>query len=124
MHFEKRLMVIDDEPAIREGIRRIFEAENFVVEALGSGQAALMRLNQESFDLVITDLKMPGMSGLELLRGIKDSYPDLPVIFITGFSSVGSAVEIMKMGAVDYIAKPFDPEDLVKVVNNALSVVS
>lgn len=120
MHFEKRLMVIDDEPTIREGIRRIFEAENFVVEALGSGQAALMRLNQESFDLVITDLKMPGMSGLDLLRGIKDTYPDLPVVFITGFSSVGSAVEIMKMGAVDYIAKPFDPEDLVKVVNNAL----
>lgn len=120
MDEEKKLLVIDDEPAIREGVRRILEGESYTVETFGSGQAALERLKQEAFDLVITDLKMPGLSGMDVLRSIKEIHPDLPVIFITGYSSVDSAVEVMKLGAVDYIAKPFTPDEMIKVIKTAL----
>ncbi|MDY0301624.1 MAG: sigma-54 dependent transcriptional regulator [Trichlorobacter sp.] len=120
MEEAKKLLVIDDEPAIREGVRRILESESFAVETYGSGQAALERIKQERFDLVITDLKMPGISGMDVLKSIKDIHPDLPVVFITGYSSVDNAVEVMKLGAVDYIAKPFTPEDMLKVIKTAL----
>lgn len=116
----RKLLVIDDEPAIREGVRRILESEGFQVETFANGQAALERIKQESLDLVITDLKMPGMSGVEVLRAIKDIQPNLPVIFITGYSSVDSAVEVMKLGAVDYIAKPFTPEEMLNTIKGAL----
>jgi DNA-binding NtrC family response regulator len=120
MENEKKLLVIDDEPAIREGVRRILESESFQVETFANGHAALERIKQEPFDLVVTDLKMPGISGMEVLKAIKEIQPDLPVIFITGYSSVDSAVEVMKLGAVDYIAKPFTPEEMLQTVKTAL----
>lgn len=120
MNAEKKLLVIDDEPVIREGVRRILESESFHVETFAGGHAALERIKQEAFDLVITDLKMPGISGMEVLKAIKEIQPDLPVIFITGYSSVDSAVEVMKLGAVDYIAKPFTPEEMLSTVKLAL----
>jgi DNA-binding NtrC family response regulator len=120
MNSEKKLLVIDDEPVIREGVRRILESGSYHVETFSSGIAALERIKQEAFDLVITDLKMPGMSGMEVLKAIKEIQPDLPVIFITGYSSVDSAVEVMKLGAVDYIAKPFTPEEMLSTVKLAL----
>ena len=120
MDRERKRLVIDDEPAIREGVRRILEAESFRVETFGSGVAALERLKKEPFDLVITDLKMPGISGTDVLKAVKEIHPDLPVIFITGYSSVESAVEVMKLGAVDYIAKPFTPEEMLSVIKTAL----
>lgn len=116
----KKLLVIDDEPAIREGVRRILESESFQVETFANGHAALERIKQEPFDLVVTDLKMPGISGMEVLKAIKEIQPDLPVIFITGYSSVDSAVEVMKLGAVDYIAKPFTPEEMLSTIRLAL----
>lgn len=116
----KKLLVIDDEPAIREGVRRILESESFQVETFANGHAALERIKQEPFDLVVTDLKMPGISGMEVLKAIKEIQPDLPVIFITGYSSVDSAVEVMKLGAVDYIAKPFTPEEMLNTIRLAL----
>ncbi|MBW4056627.1 MAG: sigma-54-dependent Fis family transcriptional regulator [Proteobacteria bacterium] len=120
MNAEKKLLVIDDEPAIREGVRRILESDSFQVETFASGYAALERIKQQTFDLVITDLKMPGISGMEVLKALKEIQPDLPVIFITGYSSVDSAVEVMKLGAVDYIAKPFTPEEMLSTVKLAL----
>lgn len=120
MDTEKKLLVIDDEPAIREGVRRILESNAYTVETFASGHAALERIREEAFDLVITDLKMPGLSGTDVLKAIKEIHPDLPVIFITGYSSVDNAVEVMKLGAVDYIAKPFTPEEMLKVIKTAL----
>ena len=120
MNAEKKLLVIDDEPAIREGVRRILESDSFQVETFASGYAALERIKQQTFDLVITDLKMPGISGMEVMEAIKEIQPDLPVIFITGYSSVDSAVEVMKLGAVDYIAKPFTTEGILNTVKCAL----
>jgi len=116
----KKLLVIDDEPVIRDGVRRILESAAFHVETFASGHAALERIKQQTFDLVITDLKMPGISGTEVLKVIKEIQPDLPVIFITGYASVDSAVEAMKLGASDYIAKPFTPEEMLSTVKLAL----
>jgi len=120
MNIQKKLMVIDDEPAIREGVRRILESGSYLVETFSCGHAAMERITQETFDLVITDLKMPGMSGMEVLKAIQQIRPNLPVIFITGYTSVDSAVEVMKQGATDYIAKPFTPEELLGTVKRSL----
>ena len=115
-----RVMVVDDEAVIREGLRRTLEGEGFAVETSASGQLAMERLLDEDFDLVITDLKMPGMSGMEVLSTLRSLRPDIPVIMITGYAMVETAVEAMKHGAADYIAKPFKPQEILAKVNSAL----
>jgi DNA-binding NtrC family response regulator len=114
------VLVVDDEAVVREGIRRIFANSEFHVESCASGNLAIDMLQQADFDVVITDLKMPGMSGLEVLKTIKILQPDVPVIIITGYSTVDNAVEVMKSGAFDYIAKPFTPEQLTEKLQRAL----
>ncbi|AJY70353.1 hypothetical protein RW64_12565 [Geobacter sulfurreducens] len=114
------VLVVDDEAIIREGLRRILEKEGYHVETSASGQIALERLQDENYGLVITDLKMPGMSGMEVLKAIKVLQPEVPVIIITGFSTVDTAVEAMKNGAFDYIAKPFTPDQITEKVRKAL----
>ncbi len=115
-----RILVVDDEAVIREGIRRILEKDGYQVEPKSSGRVALEKLQEEEFDLVITDLKMPGMGGIELLKAIRILQPDVPVILITGFSTVETAVEAMKNGAFDYLAKPFTPGQITEKVQKAL----
>lgn len=117
---KKKIMVVDDEPIIREGMLRILEGTEFAVETFASGYLALEKLQEASFDLLITDLKMPGMGGMEVLKSIKVLQPEMPVIIITGYSSVDTAVEAMKNGAIDYIAKPFTPEEITTKVATAL----
>ena len=116
---KRNILVVDDEAIIREGLRRILENEGFEVETFGAGRPAVERMQDEDFSLVITDLKMPGMSGLEVLKSIKILQPEIPVIIITGYSTVDTAVETMKSGAVDYLAKPFTPEQIIEKVNKA-----
>lgn len=115
-----RVMVVDDEAVIREGLRRTLEGEGFAVETSASGQLAMERLLEEDFDLVITDLKMPGMSGMEVLSTLRSLRPDIPVIMITGYAMVETAVEAMKHGAADYISKPFKPQEIIAKANSAL----
>jgi DNA-binding NtrC family response regulator len=113
-------MVIDDEMVVREGLRRILAAANYEVDVCGSGHRALEQLLDGDFSLVITDLKMPGMSGMEVLREMHSLRPDIPVIMITGYAMVDTAVEAMKHGAIDYIAKPFTPQEIIEKVQEAL----
>ena len=115
-----KILVVDDEAVIREGIRRILEKEGYQVEPKSSGRVALERLQEEDFDLVITDLKMPGMGGLELLKAIRILQPNVPVILITGYSTVETAVEAIKNGAFDYLAKPFTPVQITEKAQKAL----
>jgi DNA-binding NtrC family response regulator len=114
------ILVVDDESVIREGLTRILEGDAFAVETVKNGHAAIELLQQKEFDLVITDLKMPGMSGFEVLNAVKILQPDAPVIMITGFATVETAVEAMKSGTVDYIVKPFSPEQILEKVHRAL----
>ncbi len=120
MKDEARILVVDDEGVIREGIRRILENSGFGVEVTSSGHLAIEKLQEEDFDVVITDLKMPGMSGMEVLKAIRILQPDVPVLIITGYSTVDTAVEAMKNGAFDYLPKPFTPDQIVAKVEKAI----
>ncbi len=115
-----KILVVDDEVVIREGLRRTLESEGNQVVASATGFAAVELLQRETFHLVITDLKMPGMNGLEVLRAIRVLQPEVPVIFITGYSTVETAVEAMRAGAFDYLAKPFTAEQILDKVGKAL----
>ena len=114
------ILVVDDESVIRDGLARILEGDSFAVDTAKSGHAAIELLQQKDFDLIITDLKMPGMSGFEVLNAVKALQPETPVIMITGFATVETAVEAMKNGTVDYIVKPFTPEQILEKVHLAL----
>src|SRR4030042_3864358 len=103
----QNLLVVDDEEVIRKGMRRILEAEGYQVTTSASGRTAIEKIQEQDFDVVITDLKMPGMDGTGVLKTIKILQPEVPVVIITGYSTVDTAVEAMKNGAFDYIAKPF-----------------
>ncbi|MEI6306432.1 MAG: response regulator, partial [Deltaproteobacteria bacterium] len=116
-----RLLVVDDEAVIRDGLKRILESEAFAVQTCSSGFKAIEIMQKEIFDLIITDLKMPGMSGIEVLKSVRTLQPGIPVILITGFASIDTAVDAMKNGASDYISKPFAPDLLLEKVRNALS---
>jgi len=115
-----RILVVDDETNIRTALAKILEKAGYAVEAADSGDAALGLLQDTVFDLVITDLKMVGPSGMEVLQAGKRLHPDTEVILLTAYGTIESAVEAMKTGAYDYVTKPLDPERLTHLVAKAL----
>lgn len=115
-----RIFVVDDEEGMREFLAIVLQKEGYEVETAKSGEEALSRMKKGKFDLVITDLKMKKISGLDVLHKIKEKDPEIGVVLITAYASTQSAVEAMKGGAFDYIAKPFDVEELKEVVRGAL----
>ncbi|MCD6150668.1 MAG: sigma-54-dependent Fis family transcriptional regulator [Deltaproteobacteria bacterium] len=115
-----KVLVVDDEEVIRKGICRVMEGRGYQAESSESGFGAIEKLQKAPFNIVITDLKMPGMDGIEVLKAIKILQPDVPVIIITGYSTVDTAVDAMKNGAFDYIAKPFTPKQIIEMVEKAL----
>jgi DNA-binding NtrC family response regulator len=115
-----RILVVDDEINIRGALAKILEKAGHAVIAAESGDAALARLHGGSVDLVLTDLKMVGASGLDVLRAAKQRQPDAEVVLLTAFGTIESAVEAMKLGAYDYLTKPVDSERLVHLVAKAL----
>lgn len=114
------VLVIDDEPGIREGCGRILSRMGCRVALAADGQAGLEALKEDPADIVLLDLKMPGLDGMEVLRRISEFYPETLVIVITGFGTVETATEAMKLGAYDFIAKPFQPDRLRVTVDRAI----
>jgi DNA-binding NtrC family response regulator len=114
-----RILIIDDEEIIRESCRRVLGPEGYDVKTARSGTEGLKVLHGDSIDLVLTDLKMPDMDGVEVLVRIKENWPDITVIIMTGYGTVKTAVKAMKMGVFDYIEKPFSPSDLTALVSKA-----
>jgi two-component system, NtrC family, response regulator HydG len=114
------LLVADDDPAVRESLERALTREGYAVVLAPDGQAALERLQAGGIDLVLSDLKMPGLSGLELLPRAKAVAPDVDFVMLTAFGTVEEAVRAMKDGATDFLTKPFQRAQLVKVVRQAL----
>jgi response regulator RpfG family c-di-GMP phosphodiesterase len=112
--------VVDDEPNICELLRELLGQDAYEIDACLSGQDALEKLGQASYDMVISDLKMPGISGIELIRAIKASAPDTATVLITGYATVETAVRALRHGADDYLTKPFNIEELRKVVGRGL----
>ena len=119
MNKKSRILVIDDDFIVRQSCARILE-QDYEVHLAEDGQNGLAALAAESFHLVLLDLKLPDMNGVDILRQGPDNFPDVPVIIITGYPSIKSAVEAIKIGAFDYITKPFEPEVLLAAVEKAL----
>ena len=117
---KERILVVDDERGIREGCRRILQSEGFEVETAENGKEGLANIKEKPYDLILIDLMMPGMGGMELLHHIREIDPEIMAIVITGFATVETAVEAMKQGAYDYIPKPFTPDQLMAVLNRGL----
>ena len=115
-----KILVIDDETIVHESCSRILTDEGYIIESAFTGQEGLKKIEEGSYDLVITDLKMPGISGMEALKKIKDNNPDIGIIMVTGYSTAETAVEAMKLGAFDYLPKPFTPDEIISVVSKAI----
>src|SRR5690554_1188329 len=120
MNGKIKILIVDDEKIVRESLFHWFEEEGYEVDTAESGEEALKKFEKGKFDLFLVDMKMPGMSGLELLKKIKENDPDSIVILITAFASVPTAIKALKDGAYDYVTKPVDPDELAHLVKNAL----
>jgi len=117
---QKHLLIVDDEKALREAIAERLADHGFVVEQAPSGEQALERLADFAFDVIITDLRLPGIDGRRVLDAALERYPEIIGIVITGFGTVKDAVEAIKQGAADFITKPFQFDALLHVLNSAL----
>ena len=120
MSTPRSIHVIDDEPIILEVLGQLLTSEGYEVEISASGEEALQKYESRTFDLVLLDLMMPGMSGLDVLRALQRIQPQALVIIITAYASVESAIEAMKIGAFDYVQKPFKHEELLLTIARAL----
>ena len=119
MSTRPRILVIDDDPIVRQSCERILE-QDYDVTLVETGREGLEALAGGSFHLALVDLRLPDTSGMDILRHAPDQFPDVPIIIITGYSTIQSAVEAIKMGAFDYVAKPFTPDDLTAAVEKAV----
>lgn len=116
-----KVLVLDDEQIVLDSVTRILEDENYEVRTCRKGEEAVEILKEGGFDILITDLKMPGMDGLQAMEAMAEVDPDLSMIMFTAYSTVDSAVKAMKLGAVDYIRKPFTPDQLVELVTKVMA---
>ncbi|MBP1746092.1 MAG: Fis family transcriptional regulator [Deltaproteobacteria bacterium] len=115
-----KILIAEDEDISLNNILDTLRDEGYDVSGTKDGTEALQKIEKGNFDVLITDIKMPGLSGIELLEKVKEEYPDIEVIIITGFGSIGSAVDAMKKGAFDYITKPFDLDELTMKVKKIM----
>ena len=116
----RKILVVDDEVGIRESLKVILEKEGYSVDTASNGEDAFKIMRSGGIDLLVTDIRMAGMDGLELLKLSKSVSPHSEVIMITGYAAVDTAVESMKEGAYDYITKPFKKAEILKAVNKAI----
>jgi DNA-binding NtrC family response regulator len=117
-----RILIVDDEFSVRHSLSAWFEDEGYTVDVAANGKEALAKLAESQWDIFFLDLKMPGMSGLELQKKIQEIQPNGTIVMITAFASVESAVEAMQSGAYDYLSKPFDPDYLALMVRNIIEL--
>lgn len=112
-----KLLIVEDDAGLREALIDTLLLAGYDCQEVDSGEAALVALNKNKFDLVISDIQMGGMTGLTLLQNIKDKYPETPVLLMTAYATIDDAVKAMRDGAIDYLAKPFSPEVLLNQVS-------
>jgi DNA-binding NtrC family response regulator len=111
-HSQPHILVVDDERNIRNNLGMLLESEGYKVDTVANGDDALTRIKEGRYDIVFVDIQMPKMNGLELLRHLRGLKPKLPVVMLTAYGTVSRAVEAMKLGAVDFLEKPFDPKSI------------
>jgi DNA-binding NtrC family response regulator len=117
---DRRILIVDDELSVRGSLAEWFKEDGFLVETAEDGQAALRAMERGPYDIVLLDLKMPGMDGISVQKRVREIDPGATIIILTAYASVQTAVEALKLGAFDYVTKPVDPDDLSNLVRNAL----
>ena len=124
MNNKNSILIVDDEVSVRDSLCNWFLEDGFEVACAEDASKALNMLDTTTYDIILADIKMPGMDGLEMLRRIKKIKPEAIVIVITAFATVDTAVQALKDGAFDYVTKPFDPDDLSHLIRNALKQIN
>jgi FixJ family two-component response regulator len=120
MNYNRKILVVDDEPLVCRNTKRLFEDRGYEVTTALNGKDALSRFDVDRPDIVIADLKMPEMSGIDVLKEIKKRRPEVIFIIITGYGNISSAVDALKNGASDFLAKPFSSEEIIKAAEKAV----
>ena len=118
----QKILIMEDEPNLAQGLQMVLSEQGYRVSVADTGLRALGSLTEKTFDLLVADLRLPDMDGMDVLRIIKEKKPETEVIVITGYPSVVSAVESMKLGALDYLPKPFTENEFKKAVEKAFNV--
>jgi DNA-binding NtrC family response regulator len=118
---KNRILIVDDDESVRRSYLRSLESISCNIEAASDGEEALQTMAKKPFDVVLLDMRMPGPDGLTVLRTIKKKWPDSEVVIITGYPTVDSAKEAVRLGAYDYIAKPVAPQDVINVTDSAIT---
>ena len=118
---KNRILIVDDDDVVRQSYLRSLESTSCQVAAASDGEEALATMEQNPFDVVLLDLRMPGQDGLSVLRTIKQKWPESEVVIITGYPTVASAKEAVRLGAYDYVAKPVGPADVINVTDGAMT---
>ena len=116
----EKILIIDDEKSILDLLNVVFKKEGYQVETFFSASKALEYIDREDFDIVLSDIKLPQISGMEILMHVREKRPDVPVVMITAFGTIKQAVEALKEGAADYVVKPFDIEELKIIIAQGL----
>ncbi|TFG56206.1 MAG: response regulator, partial [Candidatus Aminicenantes bacterium] len=120
MNAPAKILVVDDEMGIREGCRRVLAEEGFDIDLAEDGTIGLLRVQEKAYDLILVDLMMPGIGGLDLIKKIHEIDPEIILVVITGYATIETAVEATKRGAYDYLPKPFTPEALAVLVKRGI----
>ncbi|MFW6052276.1 MAG: response regulator [Desulfosalsimonas sp.] len=120
----EKILVIDDEPYISKNVKKILAKEGYEVEQATTKEEALEQIKEKSYNLVLLDLKIPGVKGMELLKEVRENQPEARVIIITGYASIESAKESARLGVFDYLHKPFTPEEIRNAAENAMTIAA
>ena len=115
-----QVLIMEDEMSVAKGLELVLSDEGYIVDLATTGRSALESFSQKAFDLLVADLRLPDIDGIEVIRKVKNSRPETEVIVVTGYSTVSSAVEAMKLGATDYLSKPFTDDEFMSAVRVAL----
>jgi DNA-binding NtrC family response regulator len=115
-----KILIVDDEKNIRLSLAQALESLGYAVTTAASGEEAIAKVKEEGFKLILLDLKLPGIDGLEVLRQVVELHPDIQVMIISAYGTVENAVEAMKLGAIDFIQKPFTPKEIRSAVKGVL----
>ena len=119
-----KILLVDDEPSIRSVLTKILRKKNYEVTPVGSGETAIELLRENEYDLILTDIRMEPVNGLEVLQAARKQSPRSAVVLLTGYGSIKTAVEAMKGGAFDYVTKPFKVDELLVTVDKAIEYQS
>jgi DNA-binding NtrC family response regulator len=117
----ERVLLVDDDPGVSEVLGLLLERESYAVSQAATRKQAIALVESREFDVVVTDLKLPDGTGLDVIAGVRSRRPRLPIIMITSYSSMESAIDALRAGANDYVIKPFDNDEFLRAISRALS---